>query len=94
MNAAYQIGRDHDLGSIEVGKCADFVELSADPFMVDVNKLTELVQVQGTWRGGRRIDVDAFLDQVKAIDPATFAKLAEKAAGRHVCSHGGHGCEQ
>jgi predicted amidohydrolase YtcJ len=93
VNAAYQIGRDHDLGSIEVGKCADFVELSADPFMVDVNKLTDVVKVQGTWRGGRRIDVDAFLEQVKAIDPAAFAKLAEKAAGRHVCSHGGHGCE-
>jgi predicted amidohydrolase YtcJ len=93
VNAAFQIGRDQDLGSIEVGKCADFVELSADPFEVDVNKLTDLVQVQGTWRGGRRIDLDAFLEQVKAIDPAAFAKLAEKAAGRHVCSHGGHGCE-
>jgi predicted amidohydrolase YtcJ len=93
VNAAYQIGRDHDLGSIEAGKCADFVELSADPFEVDVNNLTNLVQVQGTWRGGRRIDLDAFLDQVKAINPATHAKLAEKAAGRHVCSHGGHGCE-
>jgi cytosine/adenosine deaminase-related metal-dependent hydrolase len=93
VNAAYQIGRDHDLGSIEAGKCADFVELSADPFEVDVNKLTSLVQVQGTWRGGRRIDLDAFLDQVKAVNPATHAKLAEKAAGRHVCSHGGHGCE-
>ena len=93
VNAAYQIGRDHDLGSIEAGKCADFVELSADPFEVDVNKLTSLVQVQGTWRGGRRIDLDAFLDQVKTINPATHAKLAEKAAGRHVCSHGGHGCE-
>ena len=93
VNAAYQIGRDHDLGSIEAGKCADFVELSADPFMVDVNKLTETVQVQGTWRGGRRIDLEAFLDDVKAINPAAHAKLAEKAAGRHVCSHGGHGCE-
>lgn len=29
VNAAFQIGRDHDLGSIEVGKFADFVELSA-----------------------------------------------------------------
>jgi len=51
------------------------------------------LKVQGTWRGGRRIDVDAFLGQVKAIDPAAFAKLAGKAAGRHVCSHGGHGGE-
>ena len=92
-NAAYQIGRDHDLGSIEVGKCADFVELSADPFAVDVNRLTEQVQVQGTWRGGRRIDLDEFLIQVEAIKSEAHASLVEKAAGRHVCSHGGHGCE-
>ena len=92
-NAAYQIGRDHDLGSIEVGKCADFVELSADPFAVDVNRLTEHVQVQGTWRGGRRIELDRFLGQVEAIKPEAHASLVEKAAGRHVCSHGGHGCE-
>jgi predicted amidohydrolase YtcJ len=93
VNAAYQIGRDHDLGSIEVGKCADFVELSADPFTVDANRLTDLVRVQGTWRGGRRIDLDGFLEQVKAIPAAAHATLAEKAAGRHVCSHGGRGCE-
>jgi predicted amidohydrolase YtcJ len=92
-NAAYQIGRDRDLGSIEVGKCADFVELSADPFAVDVHRLTDLVQVKGTWRGGRRIDLDGFLGQVEAIDPAPHRTLVEKAAGRHVCSHGGHGCE-
>jgi predicted amidohydrolase YtcJ len=91
--AAYQIGRDHDLGSIEAGKAADFVELSADPFTVDVNRLTELVKVQGTWRGGRRIDVDRFLGEVEAIDPAAYRGLAAKAAGRHVCSHGGVGCD-
>ncbi len=93
VNAAYQIGRDHDLGSIEVGKCADLVELSADPFAVDPQQLTEKVQVRGTWRGGRRIDVDRFLKQVEAIDPTGHGELAEKAAGRHVCSHGGVGCE-
>ena len=48
INAAFQIGRDHDLGSIEAGKCADFVELSADPFTADVHRLTDAVQVQGT----------------------------------------------
>jgi predicted amidohydrolase YtcJ len=90
--AAYQIGRDRDLGSIEVGKCADFVELSADPFTVDPNKLIEQVRVQATWRSGRRVDLDRFLEQVEAIDPAAFRSLAAKAAGRHVCSHGGQGC--
>jgi predicted amidohydrolase YtcJ len=90
-NAAHQIGRDHDLGSIEVGKCADFVELSADPFAVDVHHLTDAVRVLGTWRGGRRIDVDAFLAAVEALDPADHEQLAAAAAGRHVCSHCGKG---
>jgi len=89
-NAAYQIGRDRDLGSVEVGKLADLVELSADPFAVDVNRLTDLVKVQGTWRSGQRIDVDRFLKAVEAIKPSKHSQLAEKAAGRHVCSHGGH----
>ncbi len=93
VNAAFQIGRDRDLGSIEVGKFADFVELSADPFAVDARHLTEQVAVQGTWRAGQRIDVDRFLKQIEAIDPAPHRQLAEKAAGRHVCSHGGAGCE-
>ncbi len=93
VNAAYQIGRDADLGSIEVGKLADLVELSADPFAVDVNQLTDLVKVEGTWQSGRRMDLDRFLKQVEAINPAAYSTLAEKAAGRHVCSHGGNGCE-
>ena len=93
INAAFQIGRDHDLGSIEVAKCADFVELSADPFAVDVHRLTKEVQVQGTWRDGRRINLDAFLKEVEAIEPSEHQHLAAKAAGRHVCSHGGHGHE-
>ena len=91
VSAAFQIGRDHDLGSLAVGKCADLVELSADPYAVDVHRLTDEVKVQGTWRGGRRIDVDAFLQEVEAIDPTEHEHLAAKAAGRHVCSHGGHG---
>jgi urease alpha subunit len=93
VNAAFQISHDRDLGSIEVGKSADFVELSADPFTVDAHRLTDAVRVQGTWRGGRRIDLDAFLEHVEAIDSKAYAALAEKAAGRHVCSHGGQGCE-
>jgi len=69
------------------------VELSADPFAVDPNRLTDLVKVEATWRAGRRIDLDAFLGQVEAIEPATHAGLVDKAAGRHVCCHGGHGCK-
>ena len=49
------------------------------------------MKVQGTWVGGRRVDLDAFLKEVEAMDPTEHAHLAEKAAGRHVCSHGGKG---
>lgn len=89
VNAAWQIGRDHDLGSLEVGKFADLVELSADPFQADPNKLTEEVKVQGTWRGGRKLNLDAFLKEIEAKDPSEHKHLAETAPGRHVCSHGG-----
>jgi predicted amidohydrolase YtcJ len=93
VNAAFQIGRDHDLGSLEVGKLADLVELSADPYAVDPHRITDEVKVHGTWRSGRRIDLDAFLEEVEAVDPTEHGHLAHKAAGRHVCSHGGHGHE-
>lgn len=69
VNAAYQLKRDHDLGSIRVGKFADLVELSADPFTVDSDKLTDQVKVIGTWVAGRKVDTSAFLTAVEAIDP-------------------------
>ena len=85
-NAAFQLGRDHEVGSIEAGKLADFCELSADPFTVDPHKLTELVTVQGTWIGGKRIDLDAFLAQVEAMDPSAHTELVHKAhAGKKCC---------
>jgi predicted amidohydrolase YtcJ len=70
VNAAFQLGREHEIGSIEVGKLADFCELSADPYEVDPHILTEKVSVLGTWVGGHKIDLDAFKAQVEAMDPA------------------------
>lgn len=46
VNAAFQLGRDHDLGSIKAGKLADFVVLSAISYAADVDKLTDEVKVQ------------------------------------------------
>ena len=63
---ARTLRRDHLVGSIEVGKLADFVELSADPWAVDRDRLIDEVQVAGTWLGGRRIDLDEFLSAVAA----------------------------
>ncbi len=85
VNAAHQIGRDHDLGSIAIGKLADFVELSADPFAVDAETLASDVTVKGTWQSGRRVDLDAFLAQVEAIDPSEHGDLAHKHGARNCC---------
>lgn len=84
VNAAHQLKRD-DLGSIAVGKLADFVELTTDPFAVDPAHLTDQVKVLGTWSGGRKIDLDAFISQVEAIDPTEHQHLAAAAAGKHCC---------
>jgi predicted amidohydrolase YtcJ len=61
INAARTLRRDHLIGSITVGKLADFVELSRDPYEVEPAQLAESVQVNGTWLGGRRIDLETFL---------------------------------
>lgn len=86
VNAAYQLKRDHEIGSIEAGKLADFVELSADPFAVEPDQITASVLVQGTWLGGRRIDPKAFFAEIVAIDPTEHAGLAESTvAGKKCC---------
>jgi predicted amidohydrolase YtcJ len=84
INAARQMFRDRDLGSIKVGKRADLVELSADPFTADSDKLTEQVSVQGTWVNGAKIDTDAFITQIQAIDPSEHKDL-HAAALSHTC---------
>lgn len=42
INAAYQYFQEHERGTIEVGKFADFVVLSADPRIVDKSKISEI----------------------------------------------------
>ena len=65
IDAARTLRREHLVGSIEVGKLADFVELSADPYDVEPAELLESVHVNGTWLAGQRIDLDAFLQAVQ-----------------------------
>ena len=85
VNAAYHLGRDHEIGSITVGKLADFCELSADPYTVDAHELTSKVSVQGTWVGGHRIDLDAFEQQVVALDPSEHKTLHHDAHSKKKC---------
>lgn len=80
INAARTLRRDHLIGSIAVGKLADFVELSADPYDVDPARLIEVVGVNGTWIGGRRVDLDAFLDGSRTEHDA-----APVAPIKHCC---------
>ncbi len=84
INAARQLGRDKDLGSLAVGKRADLVELSADPFTVDSDKLTDQVKVLGTWVNGVKVDTGAVIARVEAIDP-TEHKGLHHAALSHTC---------
>lgn len=80
--AARHIGRGDDLGVIAPGRLADLVVLSRDPWTVDPEHLVDEVEVLGTWRSGRPIDLDAFMAQVAAIDPAEHADLHEHAGHR------------
>jgi len=84
INAARQLGREEDLGSLAVGKLADLVQLSADPFTVDSDKLTEQVKVLGTWVNGAKVDTDAFVTHIQAIDPTEHPDLHQTALS-HKC---------
>ncbi len=54
IDAAWQCHSDHEIGSLEVGKLADFVVLDADPLEVEVDALSEIAVVE-TWVGGERV---------------------------------------
>ncbi|MEZ0338500.1 amidohydrolase [Mycobacterium sp. pV006] len=78
IDAARTLRREHLVGSITAGKLADFVELSADPWDVRPDRLIDEVRVTGTWLGGRRIDLDAFIGAVGGNDNAAHAHLAAR----------------
>jgi predicted amidohydrolase YtcJ len=54
LDAAYTLKLDHDIGSIEPGKLADFTVLEEDPFEIDPMKLKD-IPVWGTILGGKPI---------------------------------------
>ncbi|WP_458041182.1 MULTISPECIES: amidohydrolase [Bacteria] len=84
INAAYTLGTDGDVGSIEVGKLADFVALDADPYAVAPEKIGA-IGVTGTWLDGAKIDLDAFAEASGQVDDAAFASL--RALGVPACCH-------
>ncbi len=86
-NAAYALRRDDVLGSIEVGKWADFVALSADPYAVDPARLATDITVLGTWLGGDCVDLDSFVAATAETDPAPHAHLR---GAMPACCAGSH----
>ena len=54
IDAAYQIGMDQEVGSLEIGKRADFVLLAQDPRHVAAETLAS-IEVRGTWIDGRPV---------------------------------------
>jgi predicted amidohydrolase YtcJ len=85
INAARTLRREHLIGSIAVGKYADFVELTADPYAVDPAQLAASAQVAGTWVGGQRVDLDVFLNAVAGVDAAQHAQLAQRPQTPRCC---------
>jgi predicted amidohydrolase YtcJ len=83
INAARTLHRDKLIGSLEVGKLADFTELAADPYAVDPAQLAEKATVSGTWLSGERIDLSTFVGAIRGHDPGPHAHLAD--VPRHTC---------
>ena len=54
LDAAYQLFDDERIGSIEVGKYADLVVLSADPRTVNPEEVADL-EVRATYLAGRQV---------------------------------------
>jgi predicted amidohydrolase YtcJ len=54
IDAAFQLGMEDEVGSIAIGKRADFVVLRENPQKVGSEKLAS-IEVCGTWRDGRQI---------------------------------------
>jgi predicted amidohydrolase YtcJ len=53
IDAAYQLMSDHEVGSLEVGKLADFVVLEKNPRITMPAQISE-IKVLETWVGGKR----------------------------------------
>jgi predicted amidohydrolase YtcJ len=52
--AAWQLRSEHEIGSLEAGKLADFVILEQDPRRVDPERIKD-IRVLETWMDGRQV---------------------------------------
>ena len=82
IDAAFILGREREVGSIEVGKWADFVQLDIDPHDVEPMDIEAGISVQATWLGGEAIDLVAFERAAGVSDPDPHRHLATVVAQR------------
>jgi predicted amidohydrolase YtcJ len=54
LDAAYQFGLETELGSLEVGKRADFVVLSANPFNLPIHEVKD-IQIVAVYKNGEKV---------------------------------------
>ena len=54
IDAAWQLFFDDRVGSIEVGKLADFTVVNRNPLAIDPEELDQ-IEVIETWLGGRKV---------------------------------------
>ena len=85
IDAARTLHRDTLVGSITVGKLADFTELAADPYAVEPTMLADKAAARGTWLSGERVDLDTFLAAVGGADGTPHAHLAKRAGHPGCC---------
>lgn len=52
--AAWQVGSEHEVGSLEAGKLADFVILDKDPRKVDPDTIKDITVLE-TWMDGKQV---------------------------------------
>ena len=54
LGVAYQFGLEAELGTLEVGKRADFVVLSANPFSVPIHEIKD-IEIVAVYKNGRKV---------------------------------------
>lgn len=86
IHAAHIMKLDDVIGSVEVGKFADFAQLSADPHSVSPDDWATKVKVVGTWLGGQKIDLAAFTAAAGETHPDDHSKLRDKSCAACGCS--------